>query len=267
VSALRALCPDCRTRTAVAVGETYECHVCGREFAAAIVRVPRAWGSGGEAMAAAAALELPYPEAAVIEHDTLAAQTAALPAALPAHPIVVGGCCCSHTGAIVGLSQRVGRLGVVWLDAHGDLNTPETSPSGNAWGMPLRAAIDAGAVRAADIALAGARELDPPEVEFVAAVGIDDDLTGLLPMSMPSTSPSTPTSWIRRSSAASCPSRTASQSTRLPRFSRLRSRAAGSRASASPVSFPGMRMPRWSNDCLQPSGCPRRGRGDGQAPV
>ena len=176
MSALRALCPDCRTRTAVAVGETYECHVCGREFAAAIVRVPRAWGSGGEAMAAAAALELPYPEAAVIEHDTLAAQTAALPAALPAHPIVVGGCCCSHTGAIVGLSQRVGRLGVVWLDAHGDLNTPETSPSGNAWGMPLRAAIDAGAVRAADIALAGARELDPPEVEFVAAVGIDDDL-------------------------------------------------------------------------------------------
>jgi arginase family enzyme len=34
----------------------------------------------------------------------------------------------------------------VWLDAHGDLNTPETSPSGNLWGMPLRIAIDEGSV-------------------------------------------------------------------------------------------------------------------------
>src|SRR5690349_4628019 len=127
-------------------------------------------------MAAAAALELPYPEAAVIEHDRLAGQTEALAAALPARPIVVGGCCCSHTGAIVGLSRRFSRLGVVWLDAHGDLNTPETSPSGNAWGMPLRTAIDAGAVRPGDVALVGARELDPPESEYVAAAGIDDDL-------------------------------------------------------------------------------------------
>ncbi len=40
------------------------------------------------------------------------------------------------------------RLAVVWLDAHGDLNTPETSPSGNLWGMPLRMAIDEGSVDA-----------------------------------------------------------------------------------------------------------------------
>ena len=37
-------------------------------------------------------------------------------------------------------------LAVVWIDAHGDLNTPETSPSGNAWGMPLRMVLDDGAV-------------------------------------------------------------------------------------------------------------------------
>jgi arginase len=158
------------------VDDGFECHVCGREFVAALVRVPRAWGSGGEAMAAAASVELPYPEAAVVEHDTLAAQTEALAAALPAHPVVVGGCCCSHTGTIIGLAGRVERLGVVWLDAHGDLKTAETSPSGNAWGMPLRAAIEVGAVRPGDVALVGARSLDPPEVEYLAASGIDDDL-------------------------------------------------------------------------------------------
>ena len=40
---------------------------------------------------------------------------------------------------------RHGRIGIVWLDAHGDLNTTESSPSGNEWGMPLRMLIDAGA--------------------------------------------------------------------------------------------------------------------------
>ena len=47
-SRLRARCPDCRTLTAVAIGPDYQCHVCGREFAAGLVRVPRAWGAGGE---------------------------------------------------------------------------------------------------------------------------------------------------------------------------------------------------------------------------
>ena len=43
MSALRAKCPDCRTLTAVAIGDEYQCHSCGREFAAGLVRVPRAW--------------------------------------------------------------------------------------------------------------------------------------------------------------------------------------------------------------------------------
>ena len=172
MSRLRARCPDCRTLTAVAVGPEYQCHTCGREFCAGLVRVPRAWGSGGESMAAAAFTELPYPEASVIEADSLAEQNLLLASELPDRPLVLGGCCCSHVGAIEALSAGEECLAVVWLDAHGDLNTPATSPSGNAWGMPLRMAIDHEAVEPKHVALVGARNLDPPEVEFIAAAGI-----------------------------------------------------------------------------------------------
>ena len=54
MSRLRAKCPECKTYTAVALGPEYECHVCGRTFSAGLVRVPRAWGEGGEPMAEAA---------------------------------------------------------------------------------------------------------------------------------------------------------------------------------------------------------------------
>jgi arginase len=65
---------------------------------------------------------------------------------------------------------------VIWIDAHGDLNTPETSPSGNLWGMPFRMLLETGVVAPEDAALVGARSLDPPEVEYMDAVGIDDSL-------------------------------------------------------------------------------------------
>ena len=174
MSALRARCPSCRALTAVAVDEGYECHACGRTFPSGLVRVPRAWGAGGEAMVEAAHLPLDRPEAAVVEEDTLAAQTLAVASDLPVRPLVLGGCCCSHVGAVEGLAARHGRIGVVWFDAHGDLNTPESSPSGNEWGMPLRMILDGGAVDPRDVALVGARNLDPPEVEFVAEAGIHD---------------------------------------------------------------------------------------------
>jgi len=180
VSLLRAKCPTCHAYTAVAVGSEYECHSCGRTFAAGLVRVPRAWGDGGEEMVEAAALPLDYPEASVVEEDSLLMQTLAVASDLPLHPLVLGGCCCSHIGAVEGLAARHDRLGVVWLDAHGDLNTPETSPSGNQWGMPLRMLIDGGAVDPQDVALVGARDLDPPEVEFIAATGIHDNVEAVL---------------------------------------------------------------------------------------
>jgi arginase len=172
MSRLRAKCPDCKTYTAVAIGPEYECHSCGRVFHSGLVRVPQAWGDGGEAMAESAWLELPFPEAAVIEAESLEEQNLALAADLPERPLVLGGDCCSHVGTVEGLTARQGRLSVVWLDAHGDLNTPESSPSGNQWGMPLRMLIDSGAVDAGDVALVGARNLDPPEEEFIRSSGL-----------------------------------------------------------------------------------------------
>jgi arginase len=130
-------------------------------------------------MAEAAFLPLPYPEAAVVDEETLTEQNLALASALPERPLILGGCCCAHVGAVEGLATRHERLGVVWLDAHGDLNTPETSPSGNLWGMPLRMLLDSGTVHPADVALVGARNLDPPEKEFIAASGLRTGEDGL----------------------------------------------------------------------------------------
>jgi len=175
VSRLRARCPDCGTFTAVALGPGYECHACGREFRAGLVRVPQAWGEGGESMAEAARLPLPYPEVAVVEEETLGEQNLAVALELPERPLVLGGCCCSHIGAVEGLAARHGRLALVWLDAHGDLNTPESSPSGDLWGMPLRMLLDAGAVETEDVILLGARNLDPPEEEYATHFGLRTD--------------------------------------------------------------------------------------------
>jgi arginase len=160
----------------VAVGDGYECHSCGSTFSAGVVRVPRAWGSGGEAMAEGARITLPYPEVAVVERDDLDEQHAAVAESLARRPIVVGGCCCSHVGGARGVAERAGRIAVIWIDAHGDLNTPETSPSGNLWGMPFRMLLETGVVAPEDAALVGARSLDPPEAEYMDAVGIDDSV-------------------------------------------------------------------------------------------
>jgi arginase len=180
MSQLRAKCPTCKAYTAVAIGPDYECHSCGRTFAAGLVRIPRAWGNGGDAMVQSAALPIDYPEASVVEEDSLHAQTLAVASDLPQRPLVLGGCCCSHIGAVEGLAARHDRLGVIWLDAHGDLNTPQSSPSGNEWGMPLRMLIDGGAIDPKDVALIGARNLDPAEIEFIAAAGIQDTAEAVL---------------------------------------------------------------------------------------
>jgi arginase len=127
-------------------------------------------------MAAGASVRLPYPEVAVVERPTLDEQSEAIADALAPRPIVLGGCCCAHVGGAAGVARRVDRLAVVWIDSHGDLNTPESSPSGNLWGMPFRMLLDAGVVAPEDAALVGARNLDPPEVEFMASLGLDDSL-------------------------------------------------------------------------------------------
>ena len=56
-------------------------------------------------------------------------------------PLVLGGDHSVALGTLGGLARARGVGGVLWLDAHGDLNTPETSPTGNVHGMPLAAAL------------------------------------------------------------------------------------------------------------------------------
>jgi arginase len=97
---------------------------------------------------------------------------AAGPGALP---LVLGGDHSVALGSLVGMAKARGAGGVVWVDAHGDLNTPETSPTGNVHGMVLAAALAlAGdsfrrdgwplpAVDPAKVALVGVRSLDDGE--------------------------------------------------------------------------------------------------------
>ena len=139
MSRLRARCPDCRTLTAVSLGGDYQCHSCGREFGAGLVRVPRAWEEGGEAVARAAGLPLPWPEAAVVEEGSPEEQAARLAAELPDRPLVLGGCSLAHVGAVHGLAARRGRLAVVWLGRRQD--------------VALQQLLDTGVVVEADVAL------------------------------------------------------------------------------------------------------------------
>jgi len=90
-------------------------------------------------------------------------------------PLVLGGDHSFADGTLGGLARAEGPGGVLWLDAHGDLNRPETSPSGNVHGMPLAAALGlAGpafeseafrlpALDPARVALVGVRDLDDAE--------------------------------------------------------------------------------------------------------
>jgi len=94
-------------------------------------------------------------------------------------PVVLGGDHSVALGTLVGMASVGGPGGVLWVDAHGDLNTPESSPSGNVHGMPLAAALGlAGAAFAygswtlpaiehGRLALVGVRSLDKGERELL----------------------------------------------------------------------------------------------------
>jgi arginase len=87
-------------------------------------------------------------------------------------------------GTLGGLASVHGPGGVLWIDAHSDINTPETSPSGNVHGMPLAAALglageafenDAWPLPAIDparVALLGVRELDEGERGLLRTAGV-----------------------------------------------------------------------------------------------
>lgn len=93
--------------------------------------------------------------------------------------VVIGGDCGVSLGALEAVAAE--DVAVVWLDAHADLNTPESSPSGAFHGMVLRAALGEGAARLRlprgilspdRVVLAGARELDEAEQRYIEEHGI-----------------------------------------------------------------------------------------------
>ena len=99
-------------------------------------------------------------------------------------PVVLGGDHSVALGTIGGMAKRFGAGAALWFDAHGDLNTPETTPSGNVHGMPLAAALgqaqdgfgsDAWPLPALDparVSLIGVRLLDDGERALVRELGI-----------------------------------------------------------------------------------------------
>ncbi len=95
---------------------------------------------------------------------------------------ILGGDCTAHAGAMAGLraARPDARYAIAWFDAHGDFNTPDTTPSGNVWGMPfamlcgrgdpdLVAAADGPTVMEQDAALFGGQVLDETESRMLAA--------------------------------------------------------------------------------------------------
>src|SRR5688572_11528008 len=107
-------------------------------------------------------------------------------------PVVLSGNC---NAAAVGSLAAIGLAGVVWMDAHGDLNTPETSPSGFFDGMAISVAMGTAwptltaklpgfhPLDPRNVVHVGARDFDPPELEVIESAGIArlgvKDLDGL----------------------------------------------------------------------------------------
>jgi arginase len=103
-------------------------------------------------------------------------------------PLVLGGDHSLAAGSVAGvataLAERGEKLGLIWLDAHGDIHTPETSKSGNVHGMPVAHLLGVGdprlttlakpgpAVSAEHVVYVGLRDVDPPERLFIREHGI-----------------------------------------------------------------------------------------------
>ena len=103
-------------------------------------------------------------------------------------PVVLGGDHSIAAGSLSGVAgyfrKKEKKIGLIWLDAHGDINTPESSPSGNVHGMPLAAAMGYGAtelvelqgfkpkVEPQNISLVGIRDLDSQEKKLAKKSGV-----------------------------------------------------------------------------------------------
>lgn len=98
------------------------------------------------------------------------------------HPMLIGGDHSLAVGTLAAVTRHHGRTGVIWVDAHADFNTLETSPTGNPHGMPLSASCGLGDARLTslftnfveprDVVLIAAREIDPGERDLLEAQGV-----------------------------------------------------------------------------------------------
>ena len=87
--------------------------------------------------------------------------------------IVLGGDHSISIGSIAAMARRQ-PTGVIWVDAHGDFNTPETSPSGNVHGMPVAALIGQGALSLVNVGYAGAK-LQPSQIVMIGVRDLDPE--------------------------------------------------------------------------------------------
>ncbi|HCT62250.1 MULTISPECIES: arginase [Acidobacterium] len=108
-------------------------------------------------------------------------------------PLVIGGDHSVAAGSVSGVAEyyrhQNQRIGLLWIDAHGDMNTPETSPSGNVHGMPLAALLGLGPESLANICgwspkvlpentvLIGVRDIDATEKENIKRAGVTEVYT------------------------------------------------------------------------------------------
>jgi arginase len=124
----------------------------------------------------------------IAETCTLVAEMVGEALASGKFPVVLGGDHSIAVGTVSGASRhfhrRSERLGLIWIDAHTDMNTPESSPSGNVHGMPLACCIGRGPreltnifgyspkVEPANVALVGIRSVDGQERDIVQQSGV-----------------------------------------------------------------------------------------------
>jgi arginase len=88
-------------------------------------------------------------------------------------PVVLGGDHSIAMGTLAGLRRARGaQPGLIWIDAHGDINTPLTSPSGNVHGMPLAFALEEHSVSPQRTVLIGLRDVDAGEKQAIRELGV-----------------------------------------------------------------------------------------------
>lgn len=102
-----------------------------------------------------------------------------------AFPVILGGDHCVAAGSITASNNHYNKIGVIWVDAHGDFNSDESSPSGNMHGMPLSAVTGFGPekmvaftdknkyVDPKNVAVVGGRDIDPDERKRMVESGIN----------------------------------------------------------------------------------------------